>query len=100
MYVYTNYLPKILINNSMPILFADDTSVITANSNLTGFQKDIEEVSEHLSKCFNINLSSLNFDKTNFVHFKTINTSSLDIKDWFNMTTDLLLIHILPGFLD
>jgi hypothetical protein len=42
--IHNNNLPMILINNSIPVLFADDTSVITTNSNTTNFQKDIKEV--------------------------------------------------------
>jgi hypothetical protein len=69
--IYFNHLPNILINNSIPILFADNTSVIITNSNPTDFQKDIKDVFEHLNKWFTLNLLSLNFNKTNFIHFKT-----------------------------
>jgi hypothetical protein len=41
-FMYINDLPKILINNYIPVTFADGTSVIITNSNPTGFQKDIQ----------------------------------------------------------
>jgi hypothetical protein len=79
-FIYINDLPKILINNSIPVLFADDTSVIITNSNPTYVQKDTKVVFEHLNTWFTLNLLSLNFEKTNFFHFKTKNTRGLDIK--------------------
>jgi hypothetical protein len=69
-----------LINNSIPVLFADDTSVIITNSTPTDFQKDIKDVFEHSNTWFTLSLLSLNFDKTYFIHFKTKNTRSLDIR--------------------
>ena len=69
-----------MINNSIPVLFADDTSVIITNSTPTDFQKDIKDVFEHLNTWFTLSLLSLNFDKTKFIHFKTKNTRSLDIR--------------------
>jgi hypothetical protein len=78
--IYINDLPKILINSSIPALFADDTSVTITNSNPTDFQKDIRELFEHLNEWFNLNLLLLNFYKTNFIHFKTRNMCGLDIK--------------------
>jgi hypothetical protein len=46
---------------------ADDTGVIITNSNATDFQKDIIEVSEQLTKCFNFKLASQNSDKANLI---------------------------------
>jgi len=76
--LYVNDLPKILSNISIHVLFADVTSM--PNSNPNKFQTNIKEVFESLRKWFNLNLLSLNFDKTNFVHFKTSKTHSLDRK--------------------
>ena len=36
--VYLNDLPKLLIQNVLTILFADDTSVIVTDSNIVDFQ--------------------------------------------------------------
>ena len=71
-------MPKILIGNSIPILFTDDTSDVTTNSNFVDFQPNIKAVFEQLNKWFNLNLLSLNFDKTNFIHFKTKYACNLD----------------------
>jgi hypothetical protein len=76
-------LRKILSNISIPVLFADDKSIITI-SNPINFQTSINEVLEHLNKWFNLILLLQNSDKTNFIHFKTRNTYSLDMKDEYN----------------
>jgi hypothetical protein len=39
-----NDLPKIINNKSVHILFADDTSILFTNSNLTNYNKDIYTV--------------------------------------------------------
>jgi hypothetical protein len=41
---YINDLTKILFNNSIPILFADDASVIITNANIVDFQSNIKAV--------------------------------------------------------
>jgi hypothetical protein len=49
-------------------------------SNPNNFQTNIKEEFENLYRLFSLNLSSLNFDKTNFIHFKMRKTCSLDMK--------------------
>jgi hypothetical protein len=78
--IHINDLLKILINNSIPVLFPDESSVIIINSSASDFQKDIKEIFEYLNKWSNLNLLPLNFDKRNFIRFKTRNACSLDIK--------------------
>jgi len=41
---YINDLTKILINNSIPLLCMDDTSVIITNANIVDFQSNIQAV--------------------------------------------------------
>jgi hypothetical protein len=53
--------------------------VVIANSNIVDFQSNIKAVFEKLNKWFNLNLLPLKFEKSNFMHFKTIkNTHNLD----------------------
>jgi hypothetical protein len=59
--VYVNDLPKALIQNALPILFTDDTSVIVNDSNIVDFQLNVNVVSEQLNNWFNINLLLLKF---------------------------------------
>jgi hypothetical protein len=54
-----NYPPLIPERYSLPVLFADDTSVVNFFSNS-------QEIFSQLNKWFSANLVLLNYDKTNF----------------------------------
>jgi hypothetical protein len=73
-------LPKVVNNNSKPVLFADDTSIIVSNPNMVNFTNDLTLVFE-LNKWVNSNLLSLNYNKTQHVQFRTTNalTAQIDI---------------------
>jgi hypothetical protein len=81
-----------LNRTSIPILFADDTSVLVTGSSSMESNKIIDETFHKLNKWFNTNLLSLNFDKTHFIHSKTKNTYTTEItvkNDTLNWTTHL-----------
>ena len=64
--IYINDLPKIILNtdsnkNTKIVSFADDTSVMVNNPNLTNFEWDINMVFKNMNECFSANLLSLNF---------------------------------------
>jgi hypothetical protein len=68
---YINDLPEVVNNNSKPVLFADDTSVIVSNPDLVNFKNDLF----HLNNLMHgINLLSLNYNKTQYAHFRTDNS--------------------------
>jgi hypothetical protein len=69
--LYINDLPKIIHKTSAPIIFADNTSVLFAHSNLTDLNKNICIVFTTLNKWLTANQLSLNFNKTNCLHFTT-----------------------------
>lgn len=56
-------MPKVLIQNALPILFADDTSIIVADSDIADFQLNMKVVFEQLNDWFNVNWLLLNFEK-------------------------------------
>ena len=56
---------------SAPIIFADNTSILFADSNLIDLNKNICIVFTTLNKWLRANQLSLNFNKTNYVHFTT-----------------------------
>jgi len=62
-----------------PILFANDTSVLISHSNLSDFKNKIQSIFTNLNEWFKNNLLSLNFSKTQFVHFTTRNTNQMEI---------------------
>ena len=59
--VYINGLPKILLKNSIPILFADVASVIITKANIVDFRSNIQAVFKQFNKRFSLNLLSLKF---------------------------------------
>jgi hypothetical protein len=61
--IYINVLPKILEAKSMPILFADDASVLASHSNPVKFKNTINEVYGLLDDWFKKNSMSLNTKK-------------------------------------
>ena len=75
-----NDLPKIINKTSAPIIFVDDTSILFAHSNLTDFNKNIHIVFATLNKWFRANQISLNFNKTNYVHFTSNRNMSVNFK--------------------
>jgi len=82
--LYINDLPKIINKTSPPIIFADDTSILFTHSNLTDFNKNIYIVFTTLNKWLTANQLPLNFNKTNYVHFKTKRNTSVNLKIGFN----------------
>jgi hypothetical protein len=62
-FFYINDLTKIDGNNSKPILFADDSSLIATYSNHTDFNKEITSLFIQLNEWFPVNLLSLNLKK-------------------------------------
>jgi len=53
-------LPEVLIKNVLPILLADDTSVIVTDSNIVDFELNMKVVFEQLNSWFNVNVLLLN----------------------------------------
>ena len=80
----TNDLTKIINRTSAPIIFADDTSILFAHSNLKDFNKNIHIIFATLNKWFRANQLSLNFNKTNYVHFTTKKNMSVKFKIGLN----------------
>jgi len=79
--LYINDLSKIINKTSAPTVFADDTSILFAHSNSTDFNKNIYIVFITLNRA---NQLSLNFNKTNYVHFTTKKNMSINLKIGFN----------------
>jgi hypothetical protein len=71
---YINDLPPTLHTSSIPIIFADDISVIISSKNLDDFCILSHNVLSQMSKWFSVNKLSLNLDKTNVIKFITKNS--------------------------
>jgi hypothetical protein len=62
--LYINDLPGSINILSNPTLFADDTNIIFTHPYLTDFKEEINAVFEEIIKWFEVNLMSLNLNKT------------------------------------
>jgi hypothetical protein len=60
--------------------FADDTSIITTNSNLLAFRNNINEVFAEINEWFQVRLFSLNYGKMFFLQFGAKKNRQLDTK--------------------
>ena len=85
----------------MFILFADDTTIVSAHSDTNILHSQANIVLTKLYNCFCLNKLSLNIDKTNYIlfssehddHKNTININNIEIKrvfsnKWLGVTID------------
>ena len=98
--IYINDLPQLVKDIALPILCADDTSFIIANSNSMNMNQDLKLVLEITQKWFKSNIMLLNHDKTTFMLFSsnisyrsTVNTLSIDCK--INLTNSIKFFGII-----
>jgi len=80
--LYINDLPKVVTYKALPILFADDTSILITSPNSNQLQSDLNTVFAQLNKVFKSNWLFFNFDKTHFIKFSNASkcTSVTEIK--------------------
>ena len=76
--LYINDLPKVLSNNALPILFADDTGIIITGNNELTYQEELNATFTVITNWFQLNALFLNFDKTQFVQFTSNNLNNYD----------------------
>jgi hypothetical protein len=77
---YINNLPKAINGKAIPILFADDTSILITSPNKNDFQLKITTAFNFINKWLNTNLLSINFNKTYYVQFTTKKSPNLILK--------------------
>jgi hypothetical protein len=73
--MFINDLPKFINDKSVPILFADDTSILVSHQNPLVFYKTINNVFQTLNAWFRHNLLLLNLAKTHFIKFISKNNN-------------------------
>jgi hypothetical protein len=71
--IYINDLPTIVNKENNMVLFADDTSVIITDSNRRDFNITANQMFQDINTWFNVNLLTLNFNKTQYLEFGTKN---------------------------
>jgi hypothetical protein len=67
-----------------PVLFADDTSIIVSSSNLVNFKNNLTSSFKQLNAWFDINLLSLNYNKIQYIQFRTINSQTIQFDISYN----------------
>jgi hypothetical protein len=65
--LYINDLPAVINKKAIPVLFANDTSILFTHSNFMGFHVNIETVIRNVKTWFKQNCLSLNTEK-NLLH--------------------------------
>jgi hypothetical protein len=69
--LYISDLPKNIEDISLPILCADDTSILLSHPNFNDFTNNINITFKIISDWFTASFLSLNFSKTHFTYFTT-----------------------------
>jgi hypothetical protein len=77
---YINDLPKVVNDKSIPILFADDTSILVTSTNKNDFQTKVTATFNLINEWLGTNLLSINFTKTHYVQFTTKNKPKTQTK--------------------
>jgi hypothetical protein len=77
--IFKNDLLKLVKDKSVPILFADDTSILLFHSNPIDFNSNINTVFKIFNDWFLQNLLSFNFTKTKFTNFTTKKNNQIEI---------------------
>jgi len=84
LFILLNDLPKLVRDKSVPVLSADDTSILLSHSNPTAFNNSINTVFKILNDWCKLNLISLNFTRTQFTNFTTKNNNQIEININYN----------------
>jgi hypothetical protein len=69
--LYMNDLPKCINDICIPILFADDTSILFTHFNIAEFHVNNHAVLDIVNTWFKENFLSINFEKTHYIRFRT-----------------------------
>jgi hypothetical protein len=78
---YINDLSKIINKDNNMVLYADDTSIIITDTNKLNFEINLNQTFRDINTWFNVNLLTLNFNKTQYLEFRT--------KNYYNATTQI-----------
>jgi hypothetical protein len=71
--LYINDLPSIINKNNNMVLFPDDTSIIITRKNKIDYGINLNQTLKDTDSRFNANLHALNFNKSRYVEFRSMN---------------------------
>jgi len=66
-------------------LFADDTSIIFTHPNHMEFENEFNNLFSNITRWFQTNSLSLNFNKTHFMDFRTSSTAKNHVNNYFKI---------------
>ena len=78
--IYINDLPTIINKVNNIVLFADDTRIITTDTNRDDFNLHANMLFNDINTWFNNNLLNLNFSKTHNLEFRSIKHYNINIQ--------------------
>jgi hypothetical protein len=81
---YISDLPKIVNDNAEPVLFTDDTSIIVSYLNLANFKNNLISSLQQLNALFNNNSLSLNYNRIQYIKFRTTNSQTIQLDMSYN----------------
>jgi hypothetical protein len=73
--LYIKDLPKIINDKAIPILFADDTSLLVASSSYRVLCINTNTVFKCINTWIEVNKLTINFNKTHYISFTASNNS-------------------------
>jgi len=62
-----------MFESALPILFADDTTVVISHANFDSLMNEANDVLLYIAKWFQMNKLSLNIEKSNYIVFRNKN---------------------------
>ena len=89
--IYINDMPRTIESCEEVILFADDTSIIIANTNIQEFKHNIKKAIQEINNWFLSNSLTINYNKTHFLQFFTKQQKEIPLQI---MTTNSILTNI------
>jgi hypothetical protein len=78
--IYINDLPKTINDIAIPILFADDTTILITSPNKSDFELKVTTAFNLINEWLNTILLSINLNKTHYIQFTTKNKPKSQLK--------------------
>jgi hypothetical protein len=85
--IYINDLPTIRQNNNKIVLFADDTSIITTDTDRADYMQNVNTSFKKINNWLEDNRLNLNFEKTHYIEFRIKKKLDTNVKIQYNHKT-------------
>jgi hypothetical protein len=75
--LYISNLPKVINEETIPILFSDDTNLLVKNLNYDDLRQKINTALHYINEWVKVNQLSINVNKTHYIQFTASNNNPL-----------------------